>query len=261
MRNPNRKETMMNARTLILALLAMFGAWASSAQAVLVTDNGAVVFADGFEGVTPTGLDDDPIASIGSWSNNEDPITEVQVITGGSPGAAIRSNYLKVDRAVAIGAFSPIAIGNAVHAEAMVYIPEVADGTFVMRIDDANGDTILNAFPNGTGPGGQNVFGFAPPFQNIDLGIDFTLNKWQRWEMDFTSGQAAGTDWTLTIDGVSVFNPIQNNKIPARITFQAAPAPSNPALFYLDGVVPEPTSVSLLGIGGLMLFRRRSARA
>ena len=115
----------------LMAMLAVLALLTAGVQAVTVTNTttSTQIFYDNFEGVTPTGGDDDPVAVTGSWTISEPNVnTDIQVI---SSGAHEGSNCLEIDRAGSGGGTRPDAhgqftalptAGQTIHVEFMVYM-------------------------------------------------------------------------------------------------------------------------------------------
>ena len=127
-----------------------------------------------------------------------------------------------------------------------------------------NYDGVLITFFNLGGPGTLNVA--TNQGGNLPLGT-VSLNQWHRMEVDIV--QAAGNAYySFWIDGVP--NPVTNWSVldPIRglnaVELGAIGTDGNPATFILvDNVcagLPEPTTLSLLALGGLGLLRRARAR-
>ena len=269
------KFTMCTLTTLVL-VLSLF---ATGAQAVTVTNTttGTTIFSDGFEGVTPTGGDDDPVAAIGTWNITEPNVgTDIAAITGGSPGAFEGSNYLQIHRSGSGGgtrndffaAFSAAPLdGENIHVEWMNYMQtgtSLADQIIfaLSRGDSAIGDAIVTFWNNDTtdadGVPNEVWSSNAGPGwgANQDTGLRFTFDTWEKWELDYTANAATAT---LTVAGNSVVWGVQtsNQGIPLSMEWRAQMTGQTS---WIDGV-PEPASLSLVCLGGLLMLKRRRHQA
>ncbi len=254
----------------LITTLAVLALLATGAQAVLVHNvtTDTQLFYDDFEGVTPTGGDDDPVAVTGTWYISEPSVnTDVQVVTGSSPAANQGDNCLSVTRANGGGGTRPDAYAqftatpassDVIHAEWMVYIgSDAVTYDFLVDYNMANNDLIplLTAWnANTTGGGASNeIWASVPGSANTDTGLRATLGVWEKWQIDYVVNAAS---CTLTVGENSVLRTVTRGG-PKSLTFRGA-SPGCQA--YIDAVVPEPASLAIVGLGGLLtLVRRRRA--
>lgn len=262
------KQTLL-AGTVAAGLLA-----ASSAQAVIVTNGGGTIFdSGGFEADT---VGTNPSATnTGTWSVVESGSGVVGVEN--SPLTATEgSNYLSAANHAtrAQGGFGPQNSGDIsaafrfwVGSEQQTAL--AADrAILISQSDTANGgnvavfaDRIIMA---GFGPGSDaahaGAIWYNGAYQNITTGggasnMEITRNAWHDVNLDWTIGS---TTFTMTIDGVEsdplLIQAGYETRTPASILFQSNFGQQED--WALDSI-PEPASLALLGLGGLMVLRRR----
>jgi len=242
--------------SLLLGLLGVV----QPASAVMIEIAGGTEFFDDFEGVVPSGGDDDPVAGTGTWAvyDGATPIpASVQVVTGGI-GAFEGSNFLKVSRpseyAYARGQTADKGVaGDVLYAEFMAYFPtgRTGDSQITMNSGQAGADAwgvVVKADGSVI-----NSFGGAV------TGLDVTFDTWEKWEWDRTQGDTSGG--TLTIAGnsatVAPRDAPYDDDIVGALYFDNR---TDGDLFYLDAV-PEPATLSLACLGGLIMLGRRRHQA
>ena len=239
----------------------------SAAIAMHSPARAAVFFADDFEDTTGPlpAVPDMPQA--GSWLRISN---ESHVINAASPGAHGGSNYLWIDRptlsqfgnvGTSDGATTP---GAAIHAEFWMNIVE-GYASFGLNTGPGNNvllfQPLLYAVPDASNTIGYYVPASVNPNEFLPTGLTYINNVWQKYELDTQLGSSTVK---LTVDGVSVdlngpFGIAQSATIDAVYGLAFTPA-SGTGSFYVDDVsisaVPEPTSVMLIGITAVPLWRR-----
>ena len=215
-------------------VLEAFTLLATSVQAVTIINktSGKLLFYDDFEAapaVSETaypdaGGDDDPVARIGTWAADETGPTNVQVAAyfgdgTNDPAATPQgTNYLRVVRHTDSVAQARVQLsaaqtnaGDVIHTEAMVWIPgSVNWGAFQIQLVGSAGDTDYRGnviIANTSGSSGEvKAWDFTLVTPNwIDSTLDWRVNAWQKWEIDYTVG---ATNYTLAIDGASKTLPL-----------------------------------------------------
>ena len=246
---------MKYARTM-LVVLSMVAIAVSSASAVTITSGSTVIGFDDFESNTTfstaaapdTSGDYDPdAATTGSWSTSEATADKVQVTNYGTPGAFEGSKYLRITATSthAYLAFSADQTTGTLHFETMVN----------------TGQTNLNS---STAVGFQNSSSAWGPFVQFmsggkiqyyassayhDSGLTYTADVWKKLEIDWTIGSST---FDLTYDGTTVTGLATRGTAASMDRIRL----SGNGLSHFDAV-PEPATMSLLGIGGLLALVRR----
>jgi hypothetical protein len=201
---------------------------------------------DDYEGVASTGdsADDDPVARQGAWLITEPTDKHVQVLADpATPRAAQGKHFLKT--ADAPGAtlvtnaqmtFAPqTTVGDVIHWESMVYVP--SGQTLPQPADDEWKPSVMNLFA-GSGAGAANLHLHILPSgdifrfygKQIDTGLDFQPDTWQKWEIDYRVNRSA---FTLTVDGNSA-TVFMRSAAPVVDTFRYAP--DEGGVVYFDAV-------------------------
>jgi hypothetical protein len=232
----------------------------ASASKILV--NGSPVLNNNYESDTVGG-------SPSGWTY----VGDSYVTDSASPGAYAGSQYLGMhedpnnsailDAKIQKALPNSLENGETIRLETMIHMPTVPDGAPWYQMVWADSA----AYPGGphTTPIHSAFFGEANgdiSFQYYDgsayqdTGLTFNAGEWNELIVEYTEGASS---WEVSINGSSEtiydFNSRTSNRSIGLIQFHAnwASAP-NPLL--LDDI-PEPATLSLLGLGGLAVLRRR----
>ena len=255
--------------TMAVIASVLLSAGLAGATSVSNTTTGTTLFFDDYEGVTVTGTDDDPEngTNPGSWKVFEPEPEEVRVLSNGttpSPGAFQGTQYLRHARPQGGQTNArmtfPIqnTVGDVIHWESMVYVPS-SQGTeqdfltsFYGGWNGSGTAANIHLLPAASG----DMKRFAGAIFDTDL--DFALDQWQKWQIDYAIGQP---DFTLTLGPNS-------NKVPLRIPITAAGfgefrLGSEPGGAMFFDAVPEPSTFALVALGTMIgaafvTCRRRS---
>ncbi len=271
-RRSNAMKTKMCIVLMLVAVLTVM----QSANAVLITNGASTVFdSAGFENASQTTpyrwgnpsngvIDADPDgASIGSWAVVENSnMKDVQVVeigeTGYDPFPYSGDNYLRIYRpaggeTLAAANFAPQTSGS-VHCEFMYN----ADGGSVdymqIRLSESDDNTGWPAIVALATRSDGKVNYYSGSWKDTGLTYDQTKGPagWQKWEIDYIPGAST---FTFAIDGVSssALN-VSAAGNPGSLIFRSGGAGGGA---YVDAV-PEPATIALLSLGGLLLRRRKA---
>jgi hypothetical protein len=186
-----------------------------------VTDNGVVVFDDGFESDTVGGKPGNP--PVGSLSVTGRNAATVQVLGPASmgPGAIQGNNYFIGNRpgtnddAYYIAQPSqPIVSGDHLVMDTWAYIAGNADFNFAMGFESPDVSTRL--FAEAVSAPGAVPGTFRIQFGQGNLGSDllditYTPNVWQEWKLDWVVGSDQAT---LTVAGISQTRTVDPGDLP-----------------------------------------------
>ncbi len=261
----------MRKAILIVCVAAVAAALAVPAQATIVRNGTTNIFVDTYEGpngVNPNQPTADNGALPGDWANGNlggflvreqgwnvetpNPAAEGTQVVGqfstgvtGGPGADL-------------GAWASFSTQNSgtIVVDTMIYLWPTASndrtyGVFELENVDHSGRAyaiLITKLANGDMrisddfSGGGSLPTLSPLLQP---------GQWQRLMIEYELGS---TDLTVTLDGTSeTINNIGSGGISAATHLDIRGA--NQQFFYLDAV-PEPGTLSLLALGGLMILRR-----
>ena len=217
------------------------------------------VFNDNFESGTFS-------PSIGSWILGSS-VTVTNSATPPNPGPFEGSFYAKIFRdsntsgqgnLTAVPISSQATVGNLIRLAMMVYLPSTTDTNVRAQFMLSNGDfNSARAWirPDGFG----NVVAVGSGFTLTDTGLNYITDVWQRWELTYIIGSST---FDVSINGLQAtgFPSLSSGVVSAANLFNGSISPAGS--FYLDGVVPEPSTALLVAIGivGFLSQRTRNGR-
>ena len=286
------KKTILTFTAVVLVLT-----WVTSASAIRITyeDPGGAItelFFDDFEDDTAAAAATDaapsnPISdgsTVGWNSTSNGPtasIEEVQVLDSvvGSAqaympdNAADGNNYLSVARdemtGSALGARTGVELGQTystgkLTAEFMAWIPGVGvdgdpdqvfsmDMSFVGALGNEWNTRVALARPTNDTNSVRLVTGPPHDFASDDTGVTYINDQWQSWVIE--SDLDAGTT-TVTVAG-NTSAPFANSS--NSISALNVATPGGNSAYAIDAI-PEPGTVGLLTVGGLLLLSKRRSR-
>jgi len=248
-----------------LTAAAMIGFMAYSTQAALVSVDGIKVFEDTFELGTVGSAPATNSPSIGTWSSTGTGATIVDEALVGvaayegdqflrlagpsSPRPGITSENVSVG---SVGDLQVISF-----AFYMENVDAQADAALMVRITQVGGATLLRPWfysdgsirvrPPGGGSGSQVAIG----------GLTHNLGEWNTVVMSYVIGEST---YDLTVNGVTAtvdaYLQSGENLNGGFRSLNFRGDLSGDLLVYIDAI-PEPASLALIGLGGLLMLRRK----
>jgi hypothetical protein len=274
----------------LLLILVVFGVSVILAAATACADisnvtTNTLLFAENYEsagnGVSHAAFPDTSGAYLptggapGNWSftasgaaGTSFPVEDAQVtdhVGGGDPGAYQGSNYLRITR-IPSGAEAFCTMnfptqstpGDVIHWDSMIYVADDHNPLGIL----GNGGLLFNLMANWDSgrPGVVHSYtGAWPPTDASKATATYATGVWQKWEIDYTTGNA---DLTLSIDGVSSVVPIRASGDLALSNITLFSDNTNHP-FYVDAsTVPEPGTAVMLtaGLIGLLAYAWRKRK-
>ena len=245
---------MKYARTM-LVVLSMVAIAVSSASAVTITNGATTVFQDDFESNTTVSTSGSPdasgdydpdAASVGTWST-ADTAAQVQVTSYGTPGTPEGDNYLRFDGTGGFSytQFSSNQTSGTLHIEALVRQVGNASNGVALCVRNSAGQW----GPHVQMWAGQTVMGYYDGnYSNSTLA--FSADAWHAVEIDWVIGSST---FDLTVDGVTQTGLASRGTAASMDEIRIGGGSME---HYYDAV-PEPATMSLLGLGGLLALVRR----
>jgi len=201
------------------------------------------------------------------------------VPTVGEGGVAGHTDYLwgatgtgtNIDRVFAAAMFTPVDSG-ALTVEFLLYAPQSDSAELRLESgplnqgDDARTGSVMRLTPTGHDTTGDSVIDSWTWANSLtdggggDTGAPILPGQWVHYVLEFTFNLSGDNTVQLTGNGVTGGAiPIASAGINQNGPIQAFAVltPANGVEFFIASVVPEPASVALMGLGGLMLLRRR----
>ena len=246
------KRAVIVGSTIVATLMLATGA----TQAVVIENvtQGTTIFdSGGFEGETPGSAPANPLA--GTYQNN--PFGLVRDNTGTpSPGAFEGTQYNELavpGSALAETFFGPVSPGDTIRISWAQHI----NGTPEFRMRLTGGDVgnfeaaIFDFQPTTGGVRGWNVSSGYPTYTGTLATV-----QGDQWQTVVIEHEVGTNDAIVTLDGVSELFPNVVNNIPGAGTLERIRW-DNIQSAYVDAI-PEPASLALIGLGGLLALRRRA---
>jgi hypothetical protein len=280
------------AQGVAIAVLGIMFPLASPTEAVVVKDGANnVLFRDNFEGVS-TGSE--PIApQVGNWvatsffthvhtnASDNDPRKPPGPFHASPPG---ENKYLRLPRYTAgadpnnpysplgptymTGANFGVRTSGSVIAEFAMYIPTtVVDFPIGIGLSDQASYTGSRAWIDVLPQQNRLVYYNDSVGTVLIPGVTYRTDVWQVWTLEYIINPGAANDqWRVTIDGVtSSFVPSisAGNGLPDGVTttlqYLVLRGDNNGATVFVDAA-PEPASVGVLAMAGMLLIGRRRRR-
>lgn len=249
----------MKYRVNHLGILAVFAVLLVSGSAGVAF--GAIIYQDNFDNVASNVL---PSPQVGTWDHGAAK-TSVLAAAEPSPPHTLLNSRVTAARRGMYGDFEgdPVGPGTVIHAEIMQNIMG-GHPAFGLNVDASNaapadvttGDGVIALYASGHANGYIYCFDSAGVVQFT--GLYYQVNTWQKWEIDYVVGESS---YTLTVDG---------NSATLGSGYMMNPGATAVGAIFLDGyssasevyvddilVTPEPATLSVLGIGALLVGLRR----
>lgn len=240
---------------MVVAVLAM---WTGPVQALDVTNNGVQIFLDDFESqslnVYPStgGM---PAGAPGTWSANA--AHRVRDNATG-PGPFSGNQYMEVGPTSGFetsnAVFDSVQTSGNIHIKYMMYLPAASmPGSVGFKLTNSSGDdgSRLLRFQLSSAAGGAQIQDGATSAKGPFLPHDI----WSLIEIEHTLG--TGTyDVTVTPDGGVASTATKSGIRGTGLVSMGLISFDAENTSYYD-FVPEPSTMALLGLGGLMILRRR----
>jgi len=158
-------------------------------------------------------------------------------------------------------------IGGTVHFEAMILTPSLSDWQGGMWLTDNPSDNqhnsgLYSSSPTVAWTGSGQIKILENDMEPRYLSMTYTPGGWLKWEIDANYDTKT---WVLTINGVESetlpFNQTNQNTVSGIVFFATGigvGTPKVPSSFFIDNVLitPEPATLAILGLGGLLLRRK-----
>ncbi|MAE62637.1 MAG: hypothetical protein CMJ18_00060 [Phycisphaeraceae bacterium] len=225
----------------------------NSAFAIEVFHNGTSVFREDWEGGThqnfPPGWAQGGAAASETWVWD----TTVSTIHGAPAIEGDKYLYMGNNCCANGNLLRNIGqlVGGTVRAEWMAWMvsnhTDAIGGTIALRTDGPG--------ENRAGVSWNRVTSTHADANGTDTGIAIIPEQWQEWAVDYDLN---ANTFTVSIDGQT--SPVINGGTAGPANIGEVLLAATFRDFIIDAVIiPEPASMALLGLGGLMLLRRRSA--
>lgn len=253
----------MKNRTIQSGVFGVFGVLLAVGNAGVAS--GAVVGQDNFDNVSVGSL---PSPAVGTWVDTwYDATAGTGIVTAPSAPNYLDAKTTPTEFLYSVDlAGAPLAPGTSVHAEMRINDRE-GYGNWAL-VQDTNTDSIGTGWdyimrvgtdyqPNGN----FDVLAENSAGSLVDTGLNYLPDTWQLWEIDYVVGASS---YTLTVGGTSAILGSAFMKIPAATQLELVQINTwwsggsrTLADDVLVEVIPEPASLSLLGMGALTMLRRR----